>query len=62
MCHTLALEISFALQLDGVGLDLGLLPDLLVLAPELNQEQGDNAFALFIANRQVVHRLVHLSP
>lgn len=39
-----------------------MLPNLLVLAPELEQEQGDNAFASFIANRQVVCRLVHLSP
>ena len=62
MCHMLALEISFALQLDSVGLDLSLIPDLLVLAPEIDQEQGDNTFALFIANRQVVHHLVHLSP
>ena len=62
MCHTLALEISFALQLDSVGLDLGLLPDLLVLTPKLNQEQEDNPFASFITNRQVVHHLVHLSP
>lgn len=52
------LELSFALQLDGVGL---LLPDLLVLAPELEQEQADNAFFLFIVTRQVERRPVYLS-
>ncbi|KAH9054302.1 hypothetical protein EDB87DRAFT_1580508 [Lactarius vividus] len=42
MCRAPALGLSFALQLDGVGL---LLPGLLALAPELEQEQADNAFS-----------------
>ena len=62
MCHVPALEIFFALQLTGVGLDLGLPPDLLVLAPGLSQEQGDNTFFSFITNQQAVCCLVHLLP
>ncbi|KAH8996487.1 hypothetical protein EDB86DRAFT_2829149 [Lactarius hatsudake] len=59
MCRALTLELFFALELDGVGL---MLPGLLVLAPELEQEQADNAFSPFVVTRQVVRRPVYLLP
>ncbi|KAH9069732.1 hypothetical protein EDB83DRAFT_2314113 [Lactarius deliciosus] len=59
MCRALTLKLSFALQLNAVG---SLLPSLLVLAPELEQEQTNNAFSPFIVTLQVERRLVYLSP
>ena len=60
--HALVWELSCALQSGDVGLDPGLLPSLEVLAPELEDEHADNAFASFINARQVAGRPVRLSP
>ena len=62
VCHALVWELSCALQSGDVGLDPGLLPSLEVLAPELEDEHADNAFASFINARQVAGRPVRLSP
>ena len=62
ICRTLTRELSSALQLDNVGLDPGLLPSLLVLAPKIQEEQAIKAFASFVNICQVAGRPVHLSP
>ena len=48
ICHALVWELSCALQSGDVGLDLGFLPSLEVLAPEFKDDHADNAFASFI--------------
>ena len=62
ICRTLTRELSSALELDNVGLDPGLLPSLLVLAPKIQEEQAIKAFASFVNICQVAGRPVHLSP
>ena len=62
ICRILTRELSSALQLDNVGLDPGLLPSLLVLAPKIEEDKAINAFASFVNICQVAGRPVRLSP
>src|SRR6266404_1406857 len=57
-----ALISCIAVNLDDVGLDLGLLPDPRVLALGLELKQTNNAIASFIINRHVMDRLVRILP
>ena len=61
ICRALTWELSSALQLDDVGLDPGLLPNLQELAPDIEEEQAVNVFASFINICQVAGRPVRLS-
>src|SRR6266404_416951 len=57
-----ALISCIAVNLDDVGLDLGLLPDPRVLALGLELKQTNNAIASFIINRHVMDRLMRMFP
>lgn len=62
ICHSLALELSLALQSDNVGLDPILLPSLQELVPQLEEEHTNNAFGSFVNARQIAGRPVRVSP
>ncbi|KAH9058940.1 hypothetical protein EDB83DRAFT_1013368 [Lactarius deliciosus] len=62
ICRVLLWEIAHALQWHDAGLDPGLLPNLLELAPDISTRNTDNSFTTFIDARQVAGRPVRLLP
>ncbi|KAN0133623.1 hypothetical protein V8E53_008570 [Lactarius tabidus] len=60
ICRALTKELSSAFLADDVGSDPGLLPGLLVLAPDIEEEQAANAFSSFVNTCQVAGRPVRL--
>ena len=59
----LSVELSRALEVDEIGLDPGLLPDLQELVSDYRGENADSLFGSFFHARQVAGRpvLLHLS-
>ena len=65
ICHALAWQLSFALEMDDAGLDPMLLPSLQVLVPRLEEDHHElenNAFGSFVDARQIAGRPVRVSP
>ena len=58
--HLFSVELSRALEVDEIGLDPGLLPDLQELVSDYRGENADSLFGSFIHARQVAGRPVSL--
>ncbi|KAH9011615.1 hypothetical protein EDB84DRAFT_1569635 [Lactarius hengduanensis] len=61
ICNSLSEELSRALQVDGIGLDLGLLPGLRELVSEFKGVDAASLFGSFIHARQVASRPIRSS-